>query len=135
MSVFKKGVAANSLDTIIGPGTICEGSLISKESICVEGTVRGKLICEGNVVVSEKGRVEADISADSVILNGMVDGHIVAKKRLEITKNGKLKGDITTGSLIISEGVIFEGKCRMIPENPEVEVSSSPAENDEIQSW
>lgn len=135
MGVFKKGADANRLDTIIGPGTISEGSLTSKESICVEGTVRGKIICEGSVVVGEKGRVEADIAADSVILNGMVNGHIVAKTKLEITTNGKLKGDIKTGSLIIAEGVLFEGKCQMISEKPEVEVSGLPlAEKDEIQS-
>jgi len=135
MGVFKKGADAHRLDTIIGPGTICEGSLTSKESICVEGTVRGKIICDGSVVVGEKGRVEADIAADSVILNGMVNGHIVAKAKLEITTNGKLKGDIKTGSLIIAEGVLFEGKCQMISERPAVEVSSRPlAEKDEIQS-
>ena len=134
MGVFKKGADSNRLDTIIGPGTISEGSLTSKESICVEGTVRGKIICEGSVVVGEKGRVEADIAADSVILNGMVNGHIVAKAKLEITTNGKLKGDIKTGSLIIAEGVLFEGKCQMISEKPEVEVSGRPlAEKDEIQ--
>ncbi len=96
MGVFKKGADANRLDTIIGPGTICEGSITSKESLCVEGTVRGKIICEGSVVVGEKGRVDADIAADLVILNGMVNGHIVAKTKLEITTNGKLKGDIKT---------------------------------------
>jgi cytoskeletal protein CcmA (bactofilin family) len=135
MGVFKKGADANRLDTIIGPGTICEGSITSKESICVEGTVRGKIICEGSVIVSEKGRVDADIAADLVILNGRVNGHIVAKTKLEITTNGKLKGDIKTGSLIIAEGVLFEGKCQMISEKPEVEVSGLPlAEKDEIQS-
>ena len=135
MGVFKKDADANRLDTIIGPGTICEGSITSKESICVEGTVRGKIICEGSVVVGEKGRVEADIAADSVILNGMVTGHIVAKTKLEITTNGKLKGDIKTGSLIIAEGVLFEGKCQMISERPAVEVSGLPlAEKEEIQS-
>ncbi len=95
----------------------------------------GKIICEGSVVVGEKGRVEADIAADSVILNGMVNGHIVAKTKLEITTNGKLKGDIKTGSLIIAEGVIFEGKCQMMSEKPVIEVSGLPlAEKDEIQS-
>lgn len=135
MGVFKKGADANRLDTIIGPGTICEGSITSKESICIDGTVRGKIICEGSVVVGEKGRVDADISADSVILNGMVNGHIVAKTKLEITTNGKLKGDIKTGSLLIAEGVHFEGKCQMITETHAVEIPSIPLnEKDEIQS-
>ena len=135
MSVFKKDADMNRLDTIIGPGTIFEGSLTSKESICVDGTVRGKIICEGSVIVGEKGRVDADIIADSVLLSGMVNGHIMAKSKLEITTNGKLKGDIKTGSLIIAEGVLFEGKCQMITDDRTFETPALPViEEEEIQA-
>lgn len=117
MGLFKKDTDMNRLDTLIGNGTIFEGSLTSKESICIEGTVRGKVVCEGSVIVGEKGRVDADIFADTVLLGGEVNGNIVSKTKLEITTSGKLKGDIKTGSLIIAEGVAFEGKCQMITEN------------------
>ncbi len=116
MSIFKKDSDMNRLDTLIGNGTVFEGSLSSKESICVEGLVRGKIVCEGSVIVGEKGRVDADIFADTVLLGGEVNGNIVAKTKLEITTSGKLRGDIKTGSLIIAEGVVFEGKCQMITE-------------------
>lgn len=134
MGVFKKDVDMNRLDTIIGPGTIFEGSLNSKESICVDGIVRGKIICDGSVIVGEKGRVDADIIADSVVLSGTVNGHITAKSKLEITTNGKLKGDIKTGSLIIAEGVLFEGKCQMITEERVYDPPALPlVEEEEIQ--
>ena len=41
MALFKKDVDMNRLDTLIGSGTIVEGTIISKESVCIEGTVRG----------------------------------------------------------------------------------------------
>ncbi len=116
MPIFKKESDLNRLDTLIGNGTIFEGALTSKESICVEGTIRGKIVCEGSVIIGEKGRVDADIFADTVLLGGEVNGNIVAKTKLEITTSGKLRGDIKTGSLIIAEGVLFEGKCQMITE-------------------
>ncbi|MCP4713758.1 MAG: polymer-forming cytoskeletal protein [Deltaproteobacteria bacterium] len=134
MPLFKKEADMSRLDTLIGNGTIFEGSLTSKESICVEGLVRGKIVCEGSVIVGEKGRVDADIFADSVLLGGEVNGNIVAKTKLEITTSGKLRGDIKTGSLIIAEGVLFEGKCQMITE--ERGALPSPEgiiENEEIQ--
>lgn len=116
MALFKKESDLNRLDTLVGNGTVFEGALTSKESICVEGTVRGKLVCDGSVIVGEKGRVDADIIADTVLLGGEVNGNIVARTKLEITTSGKLRGDIKTGSLIIAEGVLFEGKCQMITE-------------------
>lgn len=115
MAIFKKDLDMNRLDTLIGSGTIIEGSIKSQESICVEGTVRGgKIVTEGNVIVSEKARVDADVFAHTVMLSGEVNGNIIARSRLEITTKGKLRGDIRTGSLVIAEGVQFDGKCQMM---------------------
>lgn len=133
MGLFKKDSDMNRLDTLIGSGTIFEGTLTSKESICVEGTVRGKIVCDGSVIVGEKGRVDADIFADTVLLGGEVNGNIVSKTKLEITTSGKLRGDIKTGSLIIAEGVIFEGKCQMITEDRSIKSSSVISDNDEMR--
>lgn len=133
MGLFKKDSDMSRLDTLVGNGTIFEGNLTSKESICVEGIVRGKIVCEGNVIVGEKGRVDADIFADTVLIGGEVNGNIVAKTRLEITTNGKLKGDIKTGSLIISEGVIFEGRCQMINEGRDLQEDPSRSRSEEIR--
>ena len=117
MGLFKKDDDLSRLDTLIGNGTILEGTLTSRESICIEGTVRGKILCEGSVIVGPKGRVDADIYAETVLVGGEVNGNIVSKSKLEITTNGKLRGDIKTGSLIIAEGVLFEGKCQMMTED------------------
>lgn len=134
MGIFKKESDLNRLDTLIGNGTIFEGTLTSKESICVEGTVRGKVICEGSVIIGEKGRVDADIFADTVLLGGEVNGNIVSKIKLEITTSGKLRGDIKTGSLIIAEGVLFEGKCQMITEDHSIQPEETYEEPESIQS-
>lgn len=133
MGLFKKDSDMSRLDTLIGNGTIFEGNLTSKESICVEGMVRGKIVCEGSVIVGDKGRVDADIFADTVLIGGEVNGNIVSKTKLEITTSGKLRGDIKTGSLIIAEGVIFEGKCQMITEDRNLKNSQDISENDEIR--
>ena len=115
MALFKKDLDMNRLDTLIGSGTIIEGTIKSQESICIEGTVRGgKVVTEGNVMVSEKAQVDAEIYADTVVLSGEVNGNVNARSKLEITTKGKLRGDIRTGSLVIAEGVLFEGKCQMM---------------------
>ncbi len=133
MAIFKKESDLNRLDTLIGNGTIFEGTLTSKESICVEGTVRGKIVCEGSVIIGEKGRVDADIFSDTVLLGGEVNGNIVSKTKLEITTSGKLRGDIKTGSLIIAEGVLFEGKCQMITEERSLQSHDEIMESEEMQ--
>jgi len=118
---------------LVGNGTVFEGSLTSKESISVEGIVKGKVFCEGSVIIGEKGRVDADVIADTVLLGGEVNGNIVAKTKLEITTNGILRGDIKTGSLIIAEGVHFEGKCQMIRDADGTQSHEDQIENEEIK--
>ena len=131
MAMFKKEEDLSRLDTLIGNGTILEGTLTSRESICVEGTVRGKILCEGSVVIGPKGRVDADVYAETVLVGGEVNGNIVSKAKLEITTNGKLRGDIKTGSLIVAEGVLFEGKCQMMNEDGTIEQHSEITEETE----
>lgn len=128
MGLFKKDDDLSRLDTLIGNGTILEGTLTSRESICIEGTVRGKVLCEGSVIVGPKGRVDADIYAETVLVGGEVNGNIVSKSKLEITTNGKLRGDIKTGSLIIAEGVLFEGKCQMMTEDHSINKTDNTIE-------
>jgi cytoskeletal protein CcmA (bactofilin family) len=134
MGIFKKEEDLSRLDTLIGNGTILEGTLTSRESICIEGTVRGKILCEGSVIVGPKGRVDADVYAETVLVGGEVNGNIVSKSKLEITTSGKLRGDIKTGSLIVAEGVIFEGKCQMITEDNAIDQASETTESTEQDS-
>ncbi len=113
MSLLKKNNAPDNLDTLIGSKTIFEGVLMSNESICIEGTVKGKVECRGSVEIRQGGKVKADIVAENALVGGQVNGNITAKNKLEITSTGRVKGDIETSRLVIAEGVVFEGSCRM----------------------
>ena len=130
MGILKKNKTPDNLDTLIGSKTIFEGVLISNESICIEGTVKGKVECRGSVVVGQGGKVKADIIAENAFIGGQVNGNIKTKNRLEITSTGRVKGDIETACLVISEGVIFEGSCHMISEKSVA--SSSPANSKDM---
>lgn len=130
MSILKKNKAPDNLDTLIGSKTIFEGILISNESICIEGTVKGKVECRGSVVVGQGGKVKADIIAENAFIGGHVNGNIKTKNKLEITSAGRVKGDIETSCLVIAEGVIFEGSCHMISEK--ITASSSSTDSKHI---
>ena len=129
MGILKKDKSPDNLDTLIGSKTIFEGVLISNESICIEGTVKGKIECRGSVVVGQEGKVKADIIAENSFVGGQVNGNIKAKNRLEITSTGRVKGDIETASLVIAEGVIFEGSCHMISGKSAASISPADSKN------
>ncbi len=102
MSSLKKNRIPDHLNTLIGSKTIFEGVLTSNESICIEGTVKGKVECKGSVMVGEEGKVKADIIAENALIGGQVNSSIKIRNKLEITSTGRVIGNIETSSLVIA---------------------------------
>ena len=105
-----------TIETIIGRHAYFEGTLCSEQGIRIDGRVKGKVECEGSLVIGNEGKVEGEIVADDVFIAGELTGTATAKNHVEITEKGKVYGDITTRNLIVDQGVIFEGKCHMTSE-------------------
>jgi cytoskeletal protein CcmA (bactofilin family) len=103
-----------SLDTLIGANTVYEGSIQSDRSVCVEGSIRGRIEAQGEVVVGRQGRVEADIYADSVVVGGLIIGNINARSHLEITSTGRVTGDIEATTITVVEGGLVDGSFKMV---------------------
>ena len=101
------------IDTIIGPHTYIEGTLSSNACLRIDGRVKGRIECEGSLVIGPEAKVEAEIVAENVYIAGELIGNVLAKSRLEIIEKGKVYGDITTAKLVVDQDVIFEGRCHM----------------------
>jgi cytoskeletal protein CcmA (bactofilin family) len=110
--------APTDLRTRLGEGTEVAGEVKFTEVLRVDSRVSGKVISDsGSLVVSESGRVQAEIEAGFVEVFGTVEGKITAKYRVEIRPGGRVVGDIYTPILNIEHGAIFDGKCHMMDEN------------------
>ncbi|MNP23211.1 Polymer-forming cytoskeletal [compost metagenome] len=103
----------NTTDTLIGEGSIFEGSIKSAAGIRIEGQVIGNIETEGDVTIGEKGSAHSNIVARNIIIAGEVNGDVHAKSKLSITSKGRLHGNLTATSLLVEEGSIFEGTSRM----------------------
>jgi cytoskeletal protein CcmA (bactofilin family) len=115
MKILRKEKSNNlSLDTLIGTNTVFEGCISTEHSLCVEGSVRGRIEAKGEVVVGREGRIEADIQADSIVVGGEIIGNVVAFRRIEITSTGRVTGDIEAQSMTIAEGGVLDGFCKML---------------------
>ena len=105
-----------TVESIIGHNAYLEGTLSSKGSLRIDGRVKGTVLCENMVIIGAEGYVEGEITSYDVFIAGEFKGNVTAKNRVEIAENGKVYGDITTAKIVIDPGVLFEGRCSMIPE-------------------
>ncbi len=121
----------NGESTVIGAGTVVEGSLKAAMSARIDGTVNGNVTSEGTIVVANEGIVNGNITAAEVKISGVVNGNVTANEKIELIARGKLIGDIKTASLNISDTAVFHGNCNMQEDSVKVSADATETNVDE----
>jgi cytoskeletal protein CcmA (bactofilin family) len=99
--------------TVIGAGARLEGTVVSAGSLRIDGTVKGKVNADGDVILSPQSQVEADIRAENITVTGRLVGNVLATGKAEVGRGGRIDGDVTTRILVIQEGGSFNGQSIM----------------------
>jgi cytoskeletal protein CcmA (bactofilin family) len=109
-------VESSTISTLLGKDTLFEGTLTFKETIRVDGRIRGKLIsADGTAIIGESAVLDADLEVAVAILRGKINGQVQASQRIEIYAPAEVHGDIIAPVIAIDSGVVFNGKCNMQP--------------------
>ena len=122
----KASAKASDLTAFIDEGSEIEGKYTFSGTVMINGRFRGEIVSNDNLIVGEKGVVNASIRAGVVLVSGEVVGNVSASERVELRGNARVYGDVEAPVVVIEEGVLFEGHCRMTKARP-VEVAQPPA--------
>ena len=68
------------------------------------------------VVIGEKGQLQAEVEAQIVTIRGKLEGDCSASSKVEITGTGKVYGNISAPRIAVAEGAIFRGASNMTVE-------------------
>jgi cytoskeletal protein CcmA (bactofilin family) len=118
---------------VFGSGTNFNGFLRFKETLCIQGKFKGTIEATGALIVDKGAVVEADrISVSSLTVYGTVIGMVHAMDKVDLMAGAEIRGDVHASRLRIADGVLFEGQCRMIRADKDVEIFSRST--DEIKS-
>lgn len=102
--------------TLIGPQAQIKGELVSSDTVQIEGTVEGKIKSTKQVVIGEKGKVQAEVEAQTVSIRGKLEGDCVASGKVEIASTGQVYGNISAPRIAVAEGAVFRGASNMTSE-------------------
>ena len=103
---------ASGLNTVVGKGSVLEGSFEVQDGIRVDGTLRGQLVSSGTLVVGPSGTLEADpIKVKDATISGRVTGKLEATNRVRLEASAVLIGDVSAPILIVEEGAVVRGIC------------------------
>ena len=102
------------IKTILGKSTVFNGRLTFKDSLKVNGQFIGEIAAQGVLIVGENAVVQANVEADTVVVLGTIKGDVIAGNKVEMEPTGRVYGNIQTRKIKISDGVIFNGQCKII---------------------
>lgn len=100
-------------ETVLGANCALEGLLRSAANVRLDGSFTGKLEIDGNVLVGETARINANISARHISIAGAVRGNVSGHK-VQLLRTGRVWGDIRATALSTEEGAFIDGKITMV---------------------
>jgi cytoskeletal protein CcmA (bactofilin family) len=96
--------------TSIDATTQLTGKLRCKDTIRIDGRLKGELSCDKNVIIGEAAVVEASVKADEVIVFGQVKGDVTARRKITLESSAQVAGDLATPGIVIEEGAQLTGR-------------------------
>ena len=94
------------------PGVYLEGADSDfAEAFSLDNHLPDSVSSEGTLVVTEHGKLLADIEVTTAIIDGLFKGKIKATEQVVLQSHALVIGEISTPALTIRGGAIIEGRC------------------------
>lgn len=105
------------LSGFLDQGVSISGELNFINSLRIDGKFEGKIKSNSELIIGEKGFVNAEIEVARLFVSGTLKGTVKAMEKVELLPTAKVEANIFTKHLIINEGAIFNGNCSMNEKN------------------
>ena len=131
----KVSTPVETIDTLVGTGSILQGDLEFTGGLRVDGHIKGHVTAQdsnkGTLVLSETGVIEGDVNVPHVVVNGTVNGNIVSSGHVELQANSKITGDIHYKAVEMELGAILNGSLVSDTTSPVYDVISGGVDQHE----
>ncbi|MGH7492812.1 MAG: bactofilin family protein [bacterium] len=125
----ERGSGSGELNTIIGRGSVVEGSLTVQSSLRVDGKIIGSVNVGDSLIVGKDGEIEGEVRVKNAVIGGKVKNKIIASGKVVLEAKSIVYGEVKTSRLVIDEGAVFEGRCMMSEESKPAIVNDNSRAN------
>lgn len=112
-TMAKNQEADASAINIIRKGTEIKGEIKCVGDIRIDGSLSGKIVSDGKIVVGQTGIVEGEVVCKNADISGTIKANIQVKELLLLKSSANIMGDIKTSKLSVEPGANFTGTCNM----------------------
>lgn len=107
------GSKRRELAAFIGEGVEIDGKYRFTGVVMLEGKISGEIAASETLVIGDRGQVTANIRGAAIIIRGELIGNVLATERIELRPTARVTGNLEAPVVVVSEGVQFEGHCRI----------------------
>lgn len=111
----------------ISEGTSVKGDIVALSDIRVDGTVEGKIISKGRVVIGENAVIKGSLLSVNLDLWGKVDGEIYVRDVFTVKSTSEITGSINVRKFQVEMGARINGTFKMITEADYDRIAGNPA--------
>ncbi len=110
-----KEVVANpgAMYNALTNGSKIVGKILADSDFRIDGEVEGDIVCNGKVVIGQKGFLKGSISCANAEIVGAVDGDFNVSDTLTLRGTAIITGNVKTKVLVVEPGSVFNGTCSM----------------------
>jgi cytoskeletal protein CcmA (bactofilin family) len=109
-----KRATPKTIGTLVGAGTVIEGTLSYSGGLRIDGTVKGDVRCSNGepamVIISELGCVIGEVHAAHLVVSGRVTGPLFVSDVLELQPKAQVAGDVHYRAIEIHQGAVVDGR-------------------------
>ena len=108
------GVSSNSsaINTLV-EGTHVEGEVTTKNDLRIDGSITGKIRCEGRLIIGASGKIDGSVHCQNAVIEGKFKGELTVNEVLDVRETASVIGEIKTSKLLVQNGAKFNGNCDM----------------------
>jgi len=111
LSKLKLPSNGNGINTVIGRGSVSEGTFRVETGVRVDGVLKGELVSSGRLIVGESGVIEATVKVRDALISGRIVGTLEAEEKVHLQAQSAFIGKIKTRLLVVEEGAVFKAEC------------------------
>jgi cytoskeletal protein CcmA (bactofilin family) len=114
-------VIEENAESFIDQRTCASGTLKTEGSVCIDGTVEGKVIAKQRVRVMKLGAIRGEIDAKEALIEGNIRGPIEASNVVILAESSNLESDVVAPNLRVQPGCTVKGYFIISPDADERE--------------
>ena len=118
MKKYKNGSPDSQVPNIIAQDTNIVGDIVSDGDFRIEGSIKGKIVAKGRIVVGQSGIVEGEITCNNADICGNVKGKLNVTNLTVLKATAIFSGDVVTKKISIEPDAVFSGTCQMESDKP-----------------